>query len=103
MLRYIISTIFLFITATVFAQDTDTIVVQKADTLQQSTPIDSCKNRRVSPIHTLGQVTVIDTLATGNSAISILLFNDNTWRYLLDESFRNDTTIYNDQDRKSVV
>ena len=96
MLRYIISTIFLFITATVFAQDTDTIVVQKADTLQQNAPIDSCKNRRVSPIHTLGQVTVIDTLATGNSAISILLFNDNTWRYLLDESFRNDTTIYND-------
>lgn len=96
MLRYIISTIFLFIAATVFAQDTDTLAVQKVDTLQQNTPIDSCKNHRVSPIHTLGQVTVIDTLATGNSAISILLFNDNTWRYLLDESFRNDTTIYND-------
>jgi murein DD-endopeptidase MepM/ murein hydrolase activator NlpD len=41
-------------------------------------------------------VTVIDTLATPNSAISILLFNDNTWRYLLAEDFRNDTTVYSD-------
>ena len=96
MLRYFILTIFLLITSSLFAQDVDTLSVECADTLQREIRVDSCKNRRVSPTHTLGQVAVIDTLETPNSAISILLFNDNTWRYLLAEDFRNDTTIYND-------
>lgn len=96
MLRYIISTILLFIATTTFAQDIDTLTVENTDSLQCKVVADSCKNRRVSPTHTIGQVSVIDTLDTPNSAIRILLFNDNTWRYLLAEDFRNDTTIYND-------
>ena len=96
MLKYIISTIFLIITTASFAQDTDTLAVGKVDSLQNEVVDNSAKNRRVSPTHTIGQVSVIDTLETPNSAIRILLFNDNTWRYLLAEDFRNDTTIYND-------
>ena len=103
MLRYFISTIFLLIAATTFAQDVDSLAVESIDTLQCDTKVDSCKYRRVSPTHTLGQVAVIDTLTTSNSAISILLFNDNTWRYLLAENFRNDTTIYNDHWDTSVT
>ncbi len=103
MLGYFISTIFLLITTTTFAQDIDSLTIENTDTLQCDTKVDSCKYRRVSPTHTLGQVSVIDTLATPNSAISILLFNDNTWRYLLAENFRNDTTIYNDHWDTSVA
>ncbi|MBR5821899.1 MAG: peptidoglycan DD-metalloendopeptidase family protein [Alistipes sp.] len=103
MLKYVISTIFLFIATAIFAQDADSLVMENPDTLQSVIKADSCKNRRVSPTHTLGQVSVIDTLATPNSAISILLFNDNTWRYLLAEDFRNDTTIYNDHWNTSVA
>lgn len=104
MLRYIISTIFTLFTIVAFAQETDsltiervdTITIESIDTLQCNIVDNSCKERRVSPTHTIGQVAVIDTLTTSNSAISILLFNDNTWRYLLSEDFRNDTTIYQD-------
>ena len=103
MLRYFISTIFLLIATATFAQDVDSLVMENPDTLQCNTKVDSCKYKRVSPTHTLRQVSVIDTLATPNSAISILLFNDNTWRYLLAEDFRNDTTIYNDHWNTSVA
>lgn len=103
MLRYFTSIIFLLVATASFAQDIDTLTIENVDTVQCAIKVDSCKNRRVSPTHTLGQVAVIDTLATPNSAISILLFNDNTWRYLLAEDFRNDTTVYNDHWNTSVA
>ena len=103
MLRYFTSIIFLLVATASFAQDIDTLTIENVDTMQCTIKADSCKNRRVSPTHTLGQVAVIDTLATPNSAISILLFNDNTWRYLLAEDFRNDTTVYNDHWNTSVA
>ena len=93
MLRYFILTIFSLIAVATFAQEKDSLTTAVADTVKRDSVV---LNRRVSPVHTLGEVTVIDTLTTPNSAISILLFNDNTWRYLLAEDFRNDTTIYND-------
>lgn len=96
MLRYLISTIFLLIATITFAQDVDTLAIQSIDSLQSDVKIEKGIDQRVLPTRTLGQVAVIDTLSTPNSAISILLFNDNTWRYLLAEDFRNDTTIFND-------
>lgn len=92
MLKYIL-TIFSLITTATFAQDTDTLVTSVADSIKRDSVV---VNRRVAPVHTLGEVTVIDTIATANSAISILLFNDNTWRYLLAEDFRNDSTVFSD-------
>lgn len=92
MLRIIVSTIFLLISTSLFAQETDTLTVIQVDTLKQ----DSVVNRRVSPVHTLGVVSVIDTLSTPSEQISIVLFNDNTWRYVLAEGFRNDTTVFDD-------
>ena len=104
MLRYFISIIFLLITTAVIAQDIDTAIIEKVDSKQcDSVVVNTNTNRRVSPIHTLGQVSVIDTIAIPNSTISILLFNDNTWRYLLSEDFRNDTTIFNDHWDTSVT
>ena len=49
----------------------------------------------VKPVRTLGKVAVIDTLSTANSALSIVLFNDNTWRYILAEDYKNDPEVFN--------
>lgn len=92
MLRLVISTILLFFTSTLYAQEVDSLTTAPVDTLKR----DSVVNRRVSPVRTLGVVSVIDTLPTPSEEISIVLFNDNTWRYVLAEGFRNDTTIFND-------
>lgn len=92
MLRLVISTILLFFTSTLYAQEVDSLTTAPVDTLQR----DSVVNRRVSPVRTLGVVSVIDTLPTPSEEISIVLFNDNTWRYVLAEGFRNDTTIFNE-------
>ena len=82
----------MLISTSLFAQETDTLTVIQVDTLKQ----DSVVNRRVSPVRTLGVVSVIDTLSTPSEQISIVLFNDNTWRYVLAEGFRNDTTVFDD-------
>lgn len=92
MLRFIISTILLFVSASLFAQDADSLATAQTDTLKQ----DSVVNRRVAPVRTIGVVSVIDTLPTPSEQISIVLFNDNTWRYVLAEGFRNDTTVFDD-------
>ena len=70
-------------------------VAVKADT----TKVDSVVNVKpapIRPVRTLGKVAVIDTLATESDAISIVLFNDNTWRYVLSENYKNDPEIFND-------
>ena len=41
----------------------------------------------VSPI-------VVDTLATDNAALSVLLFNDGTWRYVHNATIEPDSTVY---------
>ncbi len=93
MLRIVISTIFLLISTSLFAQEADSLTIAQVDTLKQDSVV---VNRRVSPVRTLGVVSVIDTLPTPSEQISIVLFNDNTWRYVLAEGFRNDTTVFDD-------
>ena len=90
MLRVIISTVFLLVSTTLFAQDADSLATEQIDTLKT----ESAVNHRVAPVRTLGVVSVIDTLPTPSEQISIVLFNDNTWRYVLAEGFRNDTTVF---------
>ena len=75
---YILSAL-LFITSSAFAQQAD-IVKVATDSLRN---VAKEQPEPVKPVRTLGKVAVIDTLATGNSALSIVLFNDNTWRYIL--------------------
>ena len=90
MLRVIISTVFLLVSTTLFAQDADSLATEQIDTLKT----ESAVNHRVAHVRTLGVVSVIDTLPTPSEQISIVLFNDNTWRYVLAEGFRNDTTVF---------
>lgn len=36
----------------------------------------------------------LDTLETANAEVSIILYNDNTWRYVRNREFARDTTLY---------
>ena len=87
---YILSALML-VTSTAFAQDADTVKVA-ADSLRNATKKQPVP---VKPVRTLGKVAVIDTLPTANSALSIVLFNDNTWRYILAEDYKNDPEVFN--------
>ena len=87
---YILSALML-VTSTAFAQEADTVKVA-ADSLRNATKEQSVS---VKPVRTLGKVAVIDTLPTANSALSIVLFNDNTWRYILAEDYKNDPEVFN--------
>lgn len=87
---YILSVLML-VTSTAFAQEADTVKVA-VDSLRNTTKEQPMP---VKPVRTLGKVAVIDTLPTGNSALSIVLFNDNTWRYILAEDYKNDPEVFN--------
>ena len=81
----------MLVTSTAFAQEADTVKVA-ADSLRNTTKEQPMP---VKPVRTLGKVAVIDTLPTANSALSIVLFNDNTWRYILAEDYKNDPEVFN--------
>lgn len=87
---YILSALML-VTSTAFAQEADTVKVA-VDSLRNATKEQPMP---VKPVRTLGKVAVIDTLPTANSALSIVLFNDNTWRYILAEDYKNDPEVFN--------
>lgn len=91
-IKYYILSILLLVASSSFAQEADSVKVA-TDSLrnvpaEQSVP--------VTPVRTFGKVAVIDTLPTDNSALSIVLFNDNTWRYILAEDYKNDPEVFND-------
>ena len=87
---YILSALML-VTSTAFAQEADTVKVA-ADSLRNATKEQPMP---VKPVRTLGKVAAIDPLSTANSALSIVLFNDNTWRYILAEDYKNDPEVFN--------
>lgn len=98
-LRTLLFAIMIMFAGSVAAQESGAVAV--ADTLAVATPatIDSVAvntPQPVRPTHTIGKVSVIDTLPTESEALRIILFNDNTWRYVLIGEYRQDTTIFND-------
>ena len=91
-IKYYILSALLFIASSAFAQEADTLNIT-ADSLRNVVKEEVIP---VKPVRTLGKVAVIDTLPTANSALSIVLFNDNTWRYILAEDYKNDPEVFND-------
>lgn len=91
-IKYYILSALLFIASSAFAQEADTLNIA-ADSLRNAVKEEVIP---VKPVRTLGKVAVIDTLPTANSALSIVLFNDNTWRYILAEDYKNDPEVFND-------
>ena len=102
-LRLLLVGMMMFVTSGVMAQDVaqEELEATITDTLAVVMPQDSVtvaveEPQPVRRVHTLGQVSVIDTLPTENEALRIILFNDNTWRYVLTSDYRQDSTIFND-------
>ncbi len=93
--KLFIVSILLVLASAAIAQDVDTVKMVSADSLKRDS-VAVAKPDPVRPVRTLGKVAPIDTLATENAALSIVLFNDNTWRYILDEDYNNDPTIFDD-------
>lgn len=81
--------------------DTTAVSVSMQDAAKAKA--DSLQNLSVRPIRTLGQVCAIDTLPTENKALSIILFNDNTWRYVLSNDYKRDTAIFEDHWSNSTI
>lgn len=77
----------------------DEQLAEQRDTTAVKRGVDSLAVKKSDPVHavrTLGLVSVIDTLPTENEALRIVLFNDNTWRYVLSENYKQDSTVFSD-------
>lgn len=48
----------------------------------------------VQPIQRLHSSAVVDTLPTQNKELSVVLFNDNSWRYIRNDQIKPDSTIF---------
>lgn len=64
---------------------------------------DSNRPKPVRPVRTLGTMSVVDTLPTGNPDLNIVLYNDNTWRYVRAGEFIPDPAIFNEYWNTSVT
>lgn len=67
---------------------TDSVAIVEEPVKQEAHPVHS--------VRTLGKVCAIDTLATESPYLSIILFNDNTWRYVMAEEYKNDPEVFSD-------
>ena len=61
---------------------------------QQAEQVVKVKPQPVESMPDTEGIIAIDTLTTINEAIKIVIFNDNTWKYIRDKSFVKDNDIY---------
>lgn len=93
MKRLLLGVVAVLLSVASYAQTSDTLSV-KHDSVQTETKRDTIPPTPVRPVPTLGKESVIDTLATENPALSIILYNNNTWRYVLSADYVRDTTVF---------
>ena len=96
------------------AQDVDTVALcPRIDSLAVA-QMDSLVKREidstllelhtpVAPVRTLGAVAAIDTLPTTHEELQIVLFNDNTWRYVRTKPSKRDESIFAEYWRTDVT
>ena len=93
MKRLLLGVVAVLLSVASYAQTSDTLSV-KRDSVHTETKRDTIPPTPVRPVPTLGKESVIDTLATENPALSIILYNNNTWRYVLSADYVRDTTVF---------
>ena len=59
-----------------------------------ATEIYALDSLAVQPLKPVESPIVVDTLATENPSLSVLLFNDGTWRYIQPITIEQDSTVY---------
>lgn len=76
------------------------VILPNAAVAQNTAPVPNDSAKVVvkpQPIASVKELTcaiVVDTLPTDNEALSIVLYNDNTWRYVQNRTIRQDSTVY---------
>lgn len=50
--------------------------------------------KKIQSIFDTNGVTVLDTLATANDAVQVILYSNNTWKYVLNREIARDSTIF---------
>lgn len=68
-----------------------TFAVLSATVVTKAQPKDTLA---IKPIKALNAASVIDTLATADKNLSVVLFNDNTWRYVQTANIEADSTVF---------
>ncbi len=109
--RLLIVTVVLMTVNSLSAQQTDsTTIAAKIDTMAVDTiplaKVDSMPTKihtPIAPVRTLGAVAPIDTLPTTNDELKIILFNDNTWRYVRTKPSKKDEDIFSESWNTSVT
>lgn len=86
-LRNILILSAIFSLSSAFAQ------VETTDSLEQNV-ITPRTTHIVHSTSELKDALVVDTLPTGNDAVSIVLYNDNTWRYVRNRAAEKDLTLF---------
>ena len=61
---------------------------------EQTAVAETKKPQPVEPVQRVETTLTVDTLATSNEAVKIVLYNDNTWRYIRSRDIPQDSTIY---------
>jgi murein DD-endopeptidase MepM/ murein hydrolase activator NlpD len=104
---------FRFLILIVFALGVNVVKAQNADTVLLQTVVDSVVvandtlkpnadsllvkvHKPIAPVRTLGEVAAIDTLPTTSEELQIILFNDNTWRYVRTKPSQKDEKIFSE-------
>jgi murein DD-endopeptidase MepM/ murein hydrolase activator NlpD len=97
-MRYLFLVIAMCLSVVAKAQDEPLTELPDSTNLEVERPDSATvvKPQPVRPVKTLGQVAPIDTLATESAMISIVLFNDNTWRYVMSENYKADSEVFSD-------
>ena len=101
--KLLVAIIFTLLADVAFAQDADSLELKPAvdslvvavDSLKPKA--DSVAQRRhvpVASVRSLGQVSPIDTLPTTSDELKIVLFNDNTWRYVRTKPAMKDESVF---------
>ena len=93
-LKSIVAVVALCSVSYAVAQDADSVKVA-TDSLKRDSVVRE-EAKPVRPVPTLGKVSVVDTLPTESESLRIILFNNNTWRYVLSEDYKQDSTIFAD-------
>ncbi len=93
---FLLLTLLLTATAGATANPTDDAIAQaKADSIARRDSLAAVfALKKIESVREIRSTIVVDTLPTSNEALSIVLYNDNTWRYVRNRHIAQDTTVY---------
>ncbi|MDE5707613.1 MAG: peptidoglycan DD-metalloendopeptidase family protein [Alistipes sp.] len=72
----------------------ETLETQQQEESASAAPVAETPVQPVAPIADTNGVIALDTLPTINEAVRIVIFNDNSWKYVRDRAYVRDSAVY---------